>query len=98
MSDLSFAWDPGKAARNRVRHGVTFEEAATAFADDAGLLIDDPDHSIGEERYILLGRSALGRLLVVVHCLREAGQVIRLISARPATRREGRTYRERSPR
>lgn len=89
---LEFEWDPSKAAANYRRHRVRFEEAATAFGDPLSITIPDPDHSVGESRYILIGRSLLSRLLVVVHL--ERGTRIRLISARLATRRERRTYEE----
>ena len=90
---LRFTWDPAKAAANRRKHGIDFPEAATAFGDPLSLTVADPDHSEGEERYLLLGRSERDRLLVVVHVER-AGDEIRLISARPATRRERRQYEE----
>lgn len=92
MGDLHFTWDPAKAASNRRRHGVSFEEAQTAFSDEAAILIEDPDHSASEERFILLGLSALTRLLVVVHVYRERDDTIRLISARKATRSERTQY------
>ena len=88
MSDLRIEWDPRKAAANRRKHGVSFEEAATVFADEAALLIADPEHSDQEDRFVLLGLSATLRVLVVVHCYRETEDVIRIISARKATRRE----------
>jgi uncharacterized DUF497 family protein len=96
MERLRFDWDPRKARANRAKHGVTFEEALTVFADEAALLIPDPDHSEDEERFVLLGMSALPRVLVVVHCDREVTNVIRIISARRATRPERRRYIERS--
>ena len=89
---LEFEWDPAKAAANRRKHGVEFEEAASAFADPLSLTIRDPDHSTGEARYLLLGLSRTGRLLVVGHT--ERGQRIRLITARLATRPERHTYEE----
>ena len=96
MSDLHFEWDPAKASANRRKHGVSFEEATTAFSDEHGLLLDDPDHSTAtEDRFVLLGLSAATRLLVVVHCYRAAPDTIRLISARKATRPEQRQYEER---
>ena len=67
MSSLDFEWDPRKAAANKAKHGVTFEEACTAFADEGALLIDDPDHSEDEDCFILLGISTVARILVVVH-------------------------------
>jgi uncharacterized DUF497 family protein len=88
-----FHWDPDKARANLTKHGVSFEEAATAFGDPLSLTIVDPTHSTPEEaRFILLGQSASGRLLVVAHT--EADDDIRLISARLATRRERQSYEE----
>lgn len=95
MGDLRFTWDLRKSADNVRKHGVSFEEAQSAFADEHALLIDDPDHSSGEERFVLLGRSSLFRLLVVVHCYREPDNIIRLISARRATRPETEIYTDR---
>lgn len=89
---LTFEWDSRKAARNRSKHGVAFEEAASAFGDPLSLTIADPDHSAEEDRWILLGRSGLGRLLVVVHV--ERGDNIRIVSARLATPRERKSYEE----
>jgi uncharacterized protein len=89
---LAFEWDADKAAANAQKHGVRFEEAATAFADPLSITVPDPDHSVGEDRYILIGRSLVSRLLVVVHL--ERGARVRLISARLATRRERRAYEE----
>ena len=96
MPELRFEWDPKKAAANLAKHGVPFSEAKTAFSDDLGFVIEDPAHSADEERFILLGLSANLRLLVVVHCLRTRGQVIRIISARPASRRERMQYTKRN--
>lgn len=96
MAELRFAWDPAKAAANLARHGVSFEEATTVFSDEAGLLIDDPEHSVTEDRFILLGLSARLRVLVVVHCYRETDTVIRLISARRADRLEREVYVQRN--
>ena len=95
MSDLRFEWDPRKAADNVRKHGVTFEEARSAFADERGLLLDDPEHSAEEERFILLGLSATLRLLVVAHCYRQRDGVIRIITARKATKTERQTYTQR---
>lgn len=92
MDELRFEWDPQKAARNRAKHGITFEEAVTVFSDEAGLLLEDPDHSLGEERFILLGLSVRLRVLVVVHSYRANDAVIRLISARKASRLEQQIY------
>ena len=95
MDDLRFEWDERKAAENRRRHGVSFVEAATAFADENALLLDDPEHSETEDRFVLLGLSAALRMLVVVHCYRAEQQVIRIISARKASRSEAAQYEER---
>jgi len=92
MGELRFEWDPAKAAANEHKHGVSFPEAQTVFSDEHALLLDDPDHSEGEDRFILLGLSAALRLLVVVHCYQESEDTIRLISARKATRSERRHY------
>jgi len=92
MDGLRFEWDARKDALNQTRHGVSFTEAKTVFFDPHALVIDDPDHSIDEERFIILGHSRALRLLVVVHCLRASGSTIRIISARKATRREAASY------
>ena len=92
MGELRFQWDPAKAEANERKHGITFAEAETVFSDEHALLVDDPDHSDTEERFILLGLSATLRVLVVVHCYREKDDVIRLISARKATRPEQAQY------
>ena len=87
-----FAWDPAKADANERKHGVGFDEATSVFLDDHALLIPDPDYAHDEERFLLLGSSARFRLLVVCHCYRENEHVIRLISARKATRHEAAQY------
>ena len=89
---LRFEWDQKKAAENRAKHRVSFEEAVTVFGDLLGRITDDPRHSEGEERYVLLGLSERQRLLAVMFT--EGGDVIRLISARKATRHERRDYEE----
>jgi uncharacterized protein len=92
VRELRFEWDESKNRLNRKRHGVSFLEAQTVFLDDNALLIDDPDHSVDEVRFLLLGLSSSLRLLVVCHCVREAGNVIRIISARKADRSERSAY------
>ena len=89
---LLFEWDPKKARQNIGAHGVSFDEASTAFRDPLSKTIDDPLHSVGEERFVLIGYSIRGRLLVVVHI--ERGDRIRIISARLATRKERLNYEE----
>lgn len=95
MRWLSVEWDSQKNATNRKKHGVSFEEAQTVFADEKALLIHDPDHSADEDRFILLGLSSRLRILVVCHCYRLQNDVIRIISARKATRLEQKQYWER---
>jgi uncharacterized DUF497 family protein len=92
MSTLRFDWDPKKAAANLRKHKVSFEDAQSVFSDDRALLIDDPDHSDDEERFVLLGLSQSLRILVVVHCYRAEGRVIRIISARKADADERSIY------
>jgi uncharacterized DUF497 family protein len=92
MSDLAFRWDPKKDALNQEKHGVSFEEAKSVFYDENARLMDDPDHSEEEDRFILLGFSSSLRLIVVCHCYREKDSVIRIISARKATKSEARNY------
>jgi uncharacterized DUF497 family protein len=92
MEGLKITWDSRKSTRNKWKHGVSFEEAQTVFNDDFARLISDPDHSGDEDRYILLGRSARLRLLIVCHCYREESDTIRIISARKANRSEQKQY------
>ncbi len=89
---FTFEWDPQKAITNARKHDVTFDEAATAFGDPFGLIVDDPRHTEVEHRSVLLGYSQSGRLLAVMFT--ERGDRLRLISARTATRRERRHYEE----
>lgn len=91
---LRFEWDESKNERNRQKHGIWFEEAQTVFDDPNARLFDDPEHSSGEDRFLLLGFSSVGRILVVVHCHRETDSLIRIISARKATRKETEFYEE----
>ncbi len=91
MSHIRFEWDPRKAKSNAQKHGVSFQEAESVFFDEQGLLFEDPRPLLEEERLVLLGLSSSLRLLVVVHALR-IGDVIRIISARKATRSETREY------
>ncbi len=89
---MRFEWDAAKAVANLAKHGVSFEEASSAFEDPLSLTIGDPLHSVSEARFVLLGRSRAGRLLVVVHA--DRGSAIRVIGARVADRKERRTYEE----
>ena len=93
MDDLMrFEWDPNKAESNLKKHGVSFDEASTVFYDERAVLFDDPDHSQDEDRFLILGLSQNLRLLIVSHCLREEGNIIRIISARKANTSEERQH------
>ena len=87
---MKFEWDPSKAAANARKHRVTFDEAMTVFADWESITIPDPDHSETEERFLIIGLSSRGRILVVSHV--ERGENVRVISARRADSRERKTY------
>ena len=93
MNSLRFEWDPRKANANLKKHGISFEEAKSVFYDDRARLIDDPDHSDDEDRFVLLGLSHSLRIVVVCHCYRGDGDLIRIISARKATARESKAYK-----
>lgn len=92
MGNIEFAGDRRKARSNLVKHSVSFEEAQSVFLDENARLIDDPDHSEDEDRFLLLGYSFQARCLIVSHCYRESDAVIRLISARRATAQEEEVY------
>jgi hypothetical protein len=89
---LRFEWDKSKAKRNIAKHKISFEEASTVFGDPFSITIENPIHSYAEERFITMGSSFRGKIIVVIHC--DKGDTIRIISARAATRREGKTYEE----
>ncbi len=93
MKELGFEWDKSKSKSNREKHGVTFEEAQEVFFDTHAIRFFDPDHSEDEERFILLGMSYKLRVLVVCHCYRKNDTIIRIISARKATKNEAKNYR-----
>ena len=90
--DIIFEWDAAKASLNKKKHNIRFDEAKTVFFDENAILIHDPEHSDNEERFVILGLSAIARLLVVCHCFRYKDSVIRIISARKATKRESMQY------
>jgi len=92
MNGMRFAWDDAKAEENLGKHGISFEEASTVFADENARLKHDPDHSQEEDRFILVGFSVKLRLLIVCHACRENDEVIRIISARKATPNERKQY------
>ena len=89
---LRFEWDPEKATSNLAKHNVSFEEASTVFGDPLGRIVRDPRHSLGEQRFVLLGHSERQRLLTIMFT--DRGEAIRLVSARKATRHERREYEE----
>ena len=90
---MRFEWDPVKAASNARKHKVTFEVAKTVFYDDFAIQFFDDEHSFDEDRFLMLGISSDARLLLVCHCEREDGNIIRIISARKATESEAQYYR-----
>ena len=92
MSEIKFEWDAKKASANVKKHGVSFDEARTVFFDENAKLIGDPDHSDDEERFVLLGLSSSLKVVLVCHCYREHGNVIRIISARKASAHESKQY------
>ena len=87
-----FDWDENKNRINLEKHGITFEKASTVFFDERAILFDDPEHSIDEDRFLLLGMSETAKVCIVCHCYRESDTVIRIISARQATRKEEQRY------
>jgi uncharacterized DUF497 family protein len=89
---IKFEWDPPKAAANLRKHQVSFEEAKSVFYDEFAVQFFDDEHSSEEERFLMLGMSSGAKLLIVCHCEREQGEVIRIISARKATKRESAFY------
>lgn len=94
MDTIRFEWDENKNSINKRKHHLSFEEAKTVFYDVNAILFDDPDHSIYEERFLILGYTNKNKVCIVSHCLIEDGGVIRIISARPASKRERKYYEE----
>ena len=92
MDRIKFEWDENKNIINKKKHGISFEEAQTVFYDADALVISDPEHSVAEERFVIMGISSYANLLVVCHCYRASDTVIRLISARQATHNETKQY------
>ncbi len=89
---IEFEWDANKASSNKKKHGISFEEAKSVFFDENAIVIHDPEHSEDEERFVILGLSTITRLLVVCHCYRKEESMIRIISARKATKKESMQY------
>ncbi len=92
MDIIKFEWDSNKDRINKIKHKISFKEAMTVFYDEEALVIDDPEHSLEEDRFIILGFSKKANLLVVCHCYRNNESVIRIISARKATKSESEQY------
>ena len=94
MNDITFEWDNRKNTINIKKHGISFEEAATVFFDNDAVVFDDPDHSIDEDRFLIIGVSKKDNLCIVSHCYKESDYVIRIISARLAAKEEKDVYNE----
>ena len=94
MNDLEFEWDELKNSKNIKKHGISFEEAATVFYDEDAIVFDDPDHSIEENRFLIIGVSLTDKLCIVSHCYRESDGIIRIISARRAQKKEKEFYNQ----
>lgn len=95
MEDIKFTWDENKNEINKKKHGLSFEEAKEVFGDENAILFDDPDHSLDEDRFLIIGSVKSSKICIVSHCYRDNDNVIRLISARAATKNEKRVYEER---
>lgn len=91
---MRFEWDGNKNQINQQKHGISFEEAQTVFYDDHAILFDDPEHSIGEERFLIIGVTENEKICIVSHCYKDKEDTIRIISARPATKNEKKVYTE----
>lgn len=92
MELLRFEWDENKNQINKKKHGLSFETAREVFFGEAAILFDDPDHSANEERFLIIGMIRSSKICIVSHCYRDSGNVIRLISAREATKKERQVY------
>ena len=94
MGELKFEWDEAKNELNKKNHDLSFEECTEVFYDELAIIFDDPDHSFGEERFLIMGMLKSSKICIVSHCYRENDDVIRIISAREATKREIKFYEE----
>ena len=94
METLKFEWDPNKNETNIKKHGLSFETAKEVFYDELAILFDDPDHSDDEERFLIIGETKTEQICIVSHCYRDSENIIRIISARRATKMEQRAYRD----
>ncbi len=94
MNGLHFTWDENKNEINQRKHGISFEEARDVFGDENAILFDDPDHSAEEERFLIIGIAETKGICIVSHCYRDDDDIIRIISARKATKNEKRIYQK----
>ena len=94
MDTIQFEWDNNKNATNIKKHKISFEEASTVFYDDRAILFDDPEHSCEEERFLIIGTTMSSKICIVSHCYRDDDEIIRIISARKATKSEQNVYEE----
>lgn len=94
IDTIYFIWDDNKNKTNIKKHGVSFEEAATVFSDEMAIIFDDPDHSIDEERFLIIGTSTDKKICIVSHCYKDSVDIIRIISARIADKEEKEVYNE----
>ena len=94
INKLDFVWDEEKNRKNIKKHSISFEEAATVFYDEAAIVFDDPEHSIDENRFLIIGVSSTDKLCIVSHCYKEEDGIISIISARLAVKREKDYYNE----
>lgn len=94
METIKFEWDKNKNEINKAKHGLSFEEAREVFEDDNAILFDDPDHSVGEERFLIIGMVKSSKICIVSHCYKDSNNIIRIISAREATKNERKIYQE----
>ncbi len=92
MNTITFEWDEHKNTINKKKHGISFESAKTVFFDENAILFDDPEHSEIEERFLIIGLTMSDKICIVSHCCRDNGNVIRIISAREATKKEQQIY------
>mgnify|MGYP002509157496 CR=1 FL=1 len=94
MGTIKLEWDKNKNEINKAKHGLSFEEAREVFEDDNAILFDDPDHSVGEERFLIIGMVKSSKICIVSHCYKDSNNIIRIISAREATKNERKIYQE----
>lgn len=92
MDTIRFEWDNNKNTINKKKHKVSFEEASTVFYDERAILFDDPEHSYEEERFLIIWTTTSSKICIVSHCYRENDEIIRIISARKATKAEQNVY------